>query len=485
MMSIELRTILVFLIALFGAIFILPKLSHIALRIGLVDFPGNRKVHTEPRPLVGGIGFVIAATFSSLICIPIQGLRGYFLGLAVLLLTGFLDDFKELGPYQKFSAQILACGLLIYFSNTSLLSFGSLLGPWSLDLPKINWIIWLVTIFCVVGVINAINMIDGLDGLAGGISFIAFIAFAIHASLAGQHALMLLNLALAGAVLGFLRYNWPPAVLFMGDAGSLCLGFSLGYMSIALTQGTDAAVRPVVALLILAVPIIDTVVVMAKRILRGESPFKADRYHLHHIFLRYGMSRKNAVRAILAVAAFLSFVTLLGPIYGFPDSFLFLIFTVYLLAYLVSSFYIIMVTRYGVKIPSHKPGGRMAGMIYKMTTIFDYIRIFRKSQRYGVSLNVVCTVLEKERRSFAGMVVNISNDGFLARLDDFTGEGEKIVAQITFPFNDYTHCLELPARHLWQSEINGVRHHGFKFLDFDGKQQQVVFKFLVKHKNKD
>ena len=350
MLNLEIRIFLVFLVALFSSMLVLPKLARIAKVIGLLDKPSEkRKIHKIPRPLVGGIGMVISATFCSLIFIPIAGLRGYFLGLSILLFVGFLDDFKEMGHKQKFLAQILASLLLIYFSKVSLVSFGDLCGLGPIILPDISWLIWGVTIFCVVGVINAINLVDGLDGLAGGISFVAFIIFAIHASIGGDETLMLLNLALAGAVLGFLRFNWYPSTMFMGDAGSLCLGFSLAFMALALTQGSNAHVSPVVPLLILAVPITDTITVMGKRILRGQNPFKADRYHLHHIFMRLGMGRVLAVKVILGVTTLLSLTSLLGPLYKLSDASLFAVFLVYFIVYVISSFFIIRLMRASLK----------------------------------------------------------------------------------------------------------------------------------------
>lgn len=350
MISFELRVILVFLVAFFSVIFVLPKIANIARRIGLMDQPNNRKVHKIPRPLVGGIGMAIAVTFTSLVFIPINGLRGYFIGMAVLLLVGFLDDFKEVGHRQKFIAQIAATAALIHFSKVALVSFGDILDIGALDVPGGAGVAWLVTIFCVVGVTNAVNLIDGLDGLAGGLSFNAFIFFAIHASFAGNNTLMLLNLALAGAVLGFLRFNWYPSVLFMGDAGSLCLGFSLAFMALAMTQGANAATSPVIALIILAVPITDTIIVMFKRIASGHSPFKPDKYHLHHIFLRYGMNRANAVHAILAISVLLGSCSLLGPVYGFSDASMFAIFMVYFMVYLAASFFILRFFRFSLKL---------------------------------------------------------------------------------------------------------------------------------------
>lgn len=483
MITFELRIILVFLTAFFSALFVLPKLADIARRIGLVDHPNSRKVHTIPRPLVGGIGMTIAATFSALTFVSLQGLRGYFLGLAVLLLVGFLDDFKEIGHRQKFAAQIAATALLMWFCKVYLLSFGDLLGFGSIDLPQVEWFIWAVTIFCVVGVINSINMIDGLDGLAGGLSFIAFLSFAIHASFAGNQSLMLLNLALAGAVLAFLRFNWYPSSLFMGDAGSLCLGFSLAFMALALTQGEQATTSPVVALLILAVPITDTISVMVKRILKGESPFKADQYHLHHIFMRMGMEKKGAVKVILLLSIGLSCCGLLGPIYNFQDRYLFLIFCLYMGGYLLSSFYIIYLMRHGRRLKKIQKNWKSLKSLRAFFVNFDILKIFRKSTRYDVDLQVVCWEETKEE-AFHGKVRNISSDGFLAELPELNQLSGKMIAEITFPFGSGVHRVELPCEHLWISGEGAGPLHGFRIYDFDGDQQQIVFKFLVKYKKK-
>lgn len=485
MLNPEIKIILVFLVALFAAMSVLPKLARIARVIGLLDKPAEkRKVHKIPRPLVGGIGMVISATFSSLIFIPITGLRGYFLGLSILLFIGFLDDFKELGHRQKFVAQIVATLLLIYFSQISLVSFGDLFGFGEIVLPDLTWLVWGVTVFAVVGVINAINLVDGLDGLAGGIAFVAFIAFALHASMGGNETLVLLNLALAGAVLGFLRYNWYPSVMFMGDAGSLCLGFSLGFMALALTQGSGARVSPVVPLLILAVPITDTLTVMGKRILRGESPFKADRYHLHHIFMRFGMGRVLAVKVIVGITAVLSLVSLLAPVYKLPDVFLFAVFLVYLTIYIISSFCIIYTMRASLKLKKKREAmlDQSPWLRRILMGKFNFFTVFRKCPRYDVELEVVCQ--ERERNLlFPGTVMNISNDGFMAAIPNLDCLLDRVVAKVTFPLDSASHSIELPAEHLWFSEHGSTYYHGFRFLDFGGEQEQVVFKFLVKIKS--
>jgi UDP-GlcNAc:undecaprenyl-phosphate/decaprenyl-phosphate GlcNAc-1-phosphate transferase len=482
----EIRIILVFLVALFSSMYVLPKLARIAKVIGLVDKPSDkRKIHKIPRPLVGGIGIVIAATFSSLTLVPLTGLRGYFLGLSVLLLVGFFDDFKELGHQQKFIAQILATILLIYFSKVCLLSFGNLLGFGRIDIPDIPWLIWGVTIFCVIGVINALNMIDGLDGLAGGVSFIAFVTFAVHASLGGDNSLMLLNLALAGAVLGFLRFNWYPSSIFMGDAGSLCLGFSLAFMALALTQGNLAHVSPVSPLLVLAVPITDTLFVMGKRIIRGQSPFKADQYHLHHIFMRYGMGRALAVKVILCISTLFSCISLVGSVYKLPDYFLFMAFMLYFSLYTVSSFCVIYMMRFSLKFKKQGmiKNDRLHWLGRVITGKLDFFRIFRRSPRYDVELALVCQ--ERERNLlFQGRVLNISSDGFMASIPQLDCLLDKVVAKITFPLDTESHSIELPAEHLWFTEQGEKFYHGFRFQDFGGEQEQVVFKFLVKFKTK-
>jgi UDP-GlcNAc:undecaprenyl-phosphate GlcNAc-1-phosphate transferase len=190
-----------------------------------------------------------------------------------------------------------------------------------------------------VGIPNAINMIDGLDGLAGGVSFIAFGAFAILSYLGGYWNYFFISLALCGATLGFLRFNWNPARVFMGDAGSLFLGFSLVYLSIIVTQGEDSIIRPVVPLLIIAVPITDTLTLIAKRLIVGRSPFSADTFHLHHMLIRFGLNRKQAVIAILALCAVMSLVGILGTVFKIPEQIMFIFFLVYFCTHFCLSFW--------------------------------------------------------------------------------------------------------------------------------------------------
>jgi UDP-GlcNAc:undecaprenyl-phosphate GlcNAc-1-phosphate transferase len=326
------KSTLIFVTSFFLTIFFLPKLANIASQIGLMDKPGERKVHSIPKPLVGGIGMAMALSIACLLYVPLLFLRGFYAGLILLVIMGFFDDFREVDHWTKFGAQIAAAIFAIYFSDSVLRSFGDLFsfGPITLGVLAVP-----ATIFCIIGVTNALNMIDGLDGLAGGISLIAFFGFVALSHLNHQPEIMFLSIAFSGAVAGFLIYNWSPSRLFMGDAGSLCLGFSLAFLSIVVTQKEGSVVPPVVPLLILAVPIVDTVTVMVKRIVNGKSPFHADSTHIHHILMRVGFSKTAAVWIILAISSIFTMIGILGVTYRIPDYYLFSILVLYFVGNLI------------------------------------------------------------------------------------------------------------------------------------------------------
>ena len=482
MVSNELKILLAFLASYFSAMFVIPKLANIARSIGLIDRPGEkRKMHSVPRPLVGGIGIVIAATFSSMLFVDLAGFRGLFLGLAILLFVGFLDDFRELGSRSKFFFQILASILLMYFSKTFLLSFGDLLGLGLIEVPDFDVLIWLVTIFCVVGVINSINLIDGLDGLAGGVSFIAFLTFALHASFGGETVMALINLAFAGAVMGFLRYNWHPAVVFMGDAGSLCLGFALSFMAIALSQGEKACISPVVPLLVLAVPITDTVTVMTKRVLKRSNPFRADHYHLHHIFMRYGMGRETVVKVILGICIAMCGVTILASFYDIPDYWLFLIYAVYLACYFTASFFILFTMRQSLRFKKRREVNgyhedRATSFARALLDKMDKLRIFRKDVRYKLELET--HLLVSDDVILPCILKNISNRGCMLFSFGLDKLHQQVILELVVPIDNDMLSLSLKAEHLWMAEAKGGYFSGFRFLDMD-KENQLLFESFM------
>ncbi len=486
MITPDLRIILTFLTSIISVVFLIPKLSRIATKIGLVDQPGKRKMHNYPRPLVGGLAMVISATFSFLLFIPLTGLRGYFVGVAILLLIGFLDDYREIGHREKFLAQILAISILMYLSRIYLHNFGNLIGLGDIKIPGNPFFIWAVTVFCTVGVINAINLIDGLDGLAGGFSFIAFLTFAAHASLAGNTTVMLLNIALIGAVLGFLRFNWKNAKVFMGDAGSLCLGFSLTFMALALTQGEESSMSPVAALLILAVPIVDTLTVMSKRIMRGESPFKPDRYHLHHIFIRYGMSKDWAVKIILGICGIFCGISLLDAVYDIPEWFFFFIFAAYFIGYIISSFYIIYMMRIGKKFLRKRQirqdllhSENKSEKITPNIKGLKYLRLLRKSDRHHVDLNLKCSIIDADEK-YLGNVINISTKGLMAKIPHLKKVVDEVKLQIHIEGEKLHSVVKVRARHIWLSHENESYIHGFEFIQLDENDKETVEDILTR-----
>lgn len=486
MINANVQPILIFLIALFSTMFMLPKLANIAKRINLLDWPNERKVHVEPKPLVGGFGFVVSSCFASALIIPATGLRGFFAGLTIMLFVGFLDDLNELGHKQKFIAQILAVVLLIYFSKIQLTSFGDLLSLGELIIPG-YWLSVLISIFCLLGVINSINFIDGLDGLAGGIGFVAFLILAAHASLAQNQTFLLLNLAFAGGLLGFLRFNWPPAKLFMGDAGSLSMGFTLAFMTIGMTQGDNACMPPISALLILTVPIADTLIVMTKRALHGNSLFKPDKQHLHHIFMHYGFNRVTTVKTIIGLSALLGGISLLGQIYNLAESTLFLIFVSYFLLYFISSFFIPDLLRYGFKFSrKHNSQGASFKYLKYLFQALDGLNIVRNTNRYDISIPFQCYTTDKEQ-CFDGIIKNISKSGFMASVPQLTTMETIPLTEIDLSTKQSSNRPQaaFSTEHLWLATQDGTHLHGFKFTNLTLQHKVELNQFINSIKCED
>ena len=318
-------------------LFLLPHFAKLASIIGLVDHPNRRKIHVKPRPLVGGLAMSLGVALTALLFIPLLNLRGFYAGVVILVITGALDDFGEINHRYKFVAQIIAAIFVMSLSKVALHTFGNIL-----PFGSISFVTYTVpmTIIGIVGVCNAINMIDGLDGLAGGICLMAFGTFAFLSYMYANPVLMLLNLSICGSLIAFLIYNWHPAKLFMGDAGSLFLGFAAAYMSIALTQGTNGLVTPVTPLLVLAVPIVDTLTIMTKRVMKGNNPFRADKGHLHHIVLKMGFSKRQTALIIILLSGLFCSVAIVGSLLQIPEYWLFFFFMAYFIAYFTASFFV-------------------------------------------------------------------------------------------------------------------------------------------------
>jgi UDP-GlcNAc:undecaprenyl-phosphate GlcNAc-1-phosphate transferase len=275
-----------------------PVMIRLAPRIGMVDMPDPRKVHAVAVPRVGGIGIVLGALAAILLWVPLQPwIAAYVLGSAVLFVFGALDDSLELGHYVKFVGQFIATAALVYWGDlwvSHLPFFADEVAP-EIGKP--------FTMFALVGMINAINHSDGLDGLAGGESLLSLGCMAYLGYLAGGADFVVVVGAVVGGLIGFLRYNTHPARVFMGDAGSQFLGFSVGVLAVYLTQRLNSGLSMALPLLILGLPIVDILAVFAQRVYQRMNWFRATKNHVHHRLLALGFRHYEAVVAIYSVQA--------------------------------------------------------------------------------------------------------------------------------------------------------------------------------------
>ncbi|MCU0837109.1 MAG: undecaprenyl/decaprenyl-phosphate alpha-N-acetylglucosaminyl 1-phosphate transferase [Rhodospirillales bacterium] len=293
--------VLTLAVSLFVAMALIPPLARFAGRLRLEDIPDARKLHARPIPRVGGIAIIIGVATAVLLWVPFdRWIVGYLVGVIVISLFGVWDDRSDLDYRLKFLGQFLAAGAVVGIGGVHI-SFLPLLDGWVLP-PALAMPL---TIFVLVAITNAINLTDGLDGLAGGTTLLAVACIALLSYLDDDQTLLIISLGLIGALFGFLRYNSYPARVFLGDTGSQFLGFSAAVLAIDLTQTSNTALSPALPLLLLGLPILDTLVVMTQRMLEGRSPFKPDRTHLHHRLLSVGLDHYEAVLLIYAIQTLL------------------------------------------------------------------------------------------------------------------------------------------------------------------------------------
>ena len=328
--------VLGFLLALGITAAAIPMLARAAEGWGLLAHPGPRKNHEGAVPAVGGLA--MGAAF--LAAYAVTGLAASLspllaAALAITLAGGVLDDRRELRSLPKFGFQIAAATLLAASGDALLTHLGHLVSPQLFTLGR--WAIPL-TVFALVGVMNAINMADGVDGLAGALTLAACINFGAAVSLAGDGPEFGAICIAAGATLGFLLFNARSplrrrATVFMGDSGSLLLGLLLGWFAVRLAMAERPALAPITAVWILALPIGDTVTLLVRRALRGRSPFRADRQHLHHILLELGLSPGRTVAALVFISFALGAASLAAAALKVPEYVMFYLYLAGLVTY--------------------------------------------------------------------------------------------------------------------------------------------------------
>ncbi len=282
-----------------------PLIRSKAVAWGAVDFPNKRKVHQGVMPRLGGLviylAFIPVAVFSSSFSLPVLGLA---FGATLILLLGVVDDIKGISPRVKLAGQTLAALSVVPFG----VKVQFITNPLSSELMYLGLLAVPVTVLWLVTVTNAVNLIDGLDGLAGGVSCISALTMAVIAYLQfktygdlGQLEIAFLCLILATAIMGFLKFNFYPASIFLGDSGSMLLGFSLGVISIMGLTKSATAISVIIPVVVMGIPLLDVFMAVIRRYKDQRPIFQPDREHLHHQLLDRGMSHPRAVLVIYGV----------------------------------------------------------------------------------------------------------------------------------------------------------------------------------------
>ncbi|MEM9053277.1 MAG: MraY family glycosyltransferase, partial [Bacteroidota bacterium] len=275
----------------------MPTIIRVAYSKKILDIPNYRKVHEDLIPRLGGVaiftGFMTAVTIFGQMD---HGVQQLLAGTLVIFFVGVKDDIIDVSVFKKFFVQVLACGIIMFIADIRITSFQGVFGVEQLSMGY-SYAFTFLVVLCIT---NSINLIDGLDGLAGCIVLISVIIFGIY-FYPILPAYSFVAFSLAGGVLGFLRYNMLNAKIFMGDTGSLVCGFILSILAIQFIEYSIVPTAPSLAVAILFVPLFDTIRVFAIRIYHGNSPFSADRKHIHHCLLRWGMSHLKVVMSLSAM----------------------------------------------------------------------------------------------------------------------------------------------------------------------------------------
>ena len=296
-------TILVGFIISFAAT---PIVKFFAEKVGAIDMPGEaRRVHNHPIPRMGGLAIFLGFLLSVLLFVPMsRPLEGVLLGSVIIVATGAVDDVVSLKAWVKLLLQIAAACVAVYYGvrievlgNLNIFSSNDYVTLASWSVP--------ITVLWIVGITNSVNLIDGLDGLAVGVSTISSLTMLVIALLVADSSVAVVLAALVGACIGFMPYNLNPAKIFMGDTGSLLLGYVLATMSVLGLFKFYALVSFAVPVLAIAVPLFDTIFAFFRRLIHGQNPMHPDRGHFHHRLIDMGLSQKQAVAVLYTISAIL------------------------------------------------------------------------------------------------------------------------------------------------------------------------------------
>ena len=313
------RSILCVCVSLIVVAVVIPLVKKIAIHIGAMDIPNNRKVHTTPIPRLGGLGMFIGFLTSYMIFgrTSLQ-MNAILIGSFVVIITGLIDDIKPISAKAKLFGQLLAALVIVFYGNillTNITVFGLDINFWYFAYP--------ITIIFIMACMNIINLIDGLDGLSGGICAIFYtsviiICFFLKRFMGLEFMLALIML---GCALGFLIHNFHPAKIFAGDSGSLFMGYIIAVISL-LGFKTTVITSVFIPLMILAVPILDTLFAIIRRLLKHEHIYDADKEHLHHQLLKMNFSHRNTVLIIYGINILFATASILYTLHDKQDVFI-------------------------------------------------------------------------------------------------------------------------------------------------------------------
>ncbi len=286
-----------------------PYMGQVGKKQNMMDMPGHRKIHEEAIPNLGGIVIFFGFLLSLLFVTEIEGqFRALLIGGIIILLLGVVDDIVNLSPKHKFIIQVIPA-LIVIIYNSDLIN--NVIANQLKSFDLFGYLLYPILIFWIVGVTNSINLIDGLDGLACGVSFIALITFLVLGLKQNLEALSLVSIALAGSMFAFLKFNFYPAKIFLGDSGSTFAGFILASIGALWVLNNGNIFFIFIPVIILALPIFDTLFAIWRRYQEHHPIFQADKGHLHHRLLDRGISHKNVVFILWGISAICSVIALI------------------------------------------------------------------------------------------------------------------------------------------------------------------------------
>ena len=298
------------LVAFVVAAAVTPAAIKIAPKIGAMDIPKDeRRMHKKPMPRFGGIAIYLGIMAALVVfALKDKGITSVMTGCTLIYMLGLIDDLKDLKPLVKLCGQIV-CATVVYIMGVRIEFITNYFGPGNMAFGDVACFI--ITVLWLIAITNAVNLIDGLDGLAAGIAAISALCIGYVAYIHGQYVPTLAMMAIAGAALGFLPYNFNPAKIFMGDSGSELLGFSIAAVSILGTVKSATIVVVIIPALVLGLPIFDTVMAIFRRLAKHQSIGTADKDHLHHRIMKAGFGQKRAVMILYCISGIMGIVAVL------------------------------------------------------------------------------------------------------------------------------------------------------------------------------